>query len=716
MALKRINKELLDLGRDPPSSCSAGPTGDNMFNWQATIMGPSQSPYDGGVFFLNIVFPTDYPFKPPKVSFQTKIYHPNINANGSICLDILKDQWSPALTISKVLLSICSMLTDPNADDPLSPEIAHLYKVDRQRYEATAKEWTRKYAIFLNYAIFQIKAMISIKVKPFVVFDGGPLGAKQHTETNRDESRAKNLEIALKLESQGKKTQARQAFSKCVDITPRMAYELIKVLLSLKVDYIVAPYEADAQMYHLERLGKCLIVFLPFLTLSRSFSNSGKMVAVMKSPEIDLGWFASMEKLSVLENGLMFISVEWQCLAVVIISLVKSLPGVGLKKAFDAVRRGGETFDMASISFHMRKVPEEYKFKFKLADLAFLHQRIWCPIERRIKPLNPLPDDLIGNEEINDWIGSDMPDELAEGIAMGDVCPVSKELFISSGATATSYKPMSNHNAIDGKRPPQKSLFEFFEKRPAGTGSNSGRKTLTRAIAESDFSKKLPLSAKKDTPRAQKENVCSPYFSAIAGTSNPTKRKSDKVETPRKALPSKQKPDVQVSSPISIVEELVSSPISTVQKAVEFDDYEGFETPSRRDNVKKQRLSSADVFSPTQRLEKQLDDADKLKAEESLCRDSQDEDDDEVEYLGNTSIKSTETITKNWWDRFSFDKNKLSQSQSSAATSISITSSPPPEEATQSTPFSSFSTHSQPESTIPKSSSYRKLMNFAYRP
>ncbi|KAI5475866.1 beta dna polymerase [Pseudohyphozyma bogoriensis] len=147
MALKRINKELLDLGRDPPSSCSAGPTGDNMFNWQATIMGPSDSPYSGGVFFLTITFPTDYPFKPPKIAFTTKIYHPNINANGSICLDILREQWSPALTISKVLLSICSMLTDPNPDDPLVPEIANLYKTDRPRYESTAREWTRKYAI-----------------------------------------------------------------------------------------------------------------------------------------------------------------------------------------------------------------------------------------------------------------------------------------------------------------------------------------------------------------------------------------------------------------------------------------------------------------------------------------------------------------------------------------------------------------------------------------
>ncbi len=92
-----------------------------MFKWQGTIVGPEGTPYEGGVFYLNIQFPIDYPFRPPKINFVTKVYHPNINLDGSICLDILKDQWSPALTISKVLLSISSLLTDPNPESPLIP-------------------------------------------------------------------------------------------------------------------------------------------------------------------------------------------------------------------------------------------------------------------------------------------------------------------------------------------------------------------------------------------------------------------------------------------------------------------------------------------------------------------------------------------------------------------------------------------------------------------
>ena len=144
---KRIIRELSDFRKDPPLNCSAGPINEaDVFIWEGVIFGPDDSPYAGGVFNVNIQFPVDYPFKPPRVVFTTKIYHPNINTAGFICLDILKQNWSPALTISKVLLSILSMLTDPNPKDPLMPDIAHQYTADRQEYERTAREWTLTYA------------------------------------------------------------------------------------------------------------------------------------------------------------------------------------------------------------------------------------------------------------------------------------------------------------------------------------------------------------------------------------------------------------------------------------------------------------------------------------------------------------------------------------------------------------------------------------------
>uniref|UniRef100_A0A8C2U0R1 E2 ubiquitin-conjugating enzyme n=1 Tax=Coturnix japonica TaxID=93934 RepID=A0A8C2U0R1_COTJA len=141
-----IQKELAEITLDPPPNCSAGPKGDNIYEWRSTILGPPGSVYEGGVFFLDITFSSDYPFKPPKVTFRTRIYHCNINSQGVICLDILKDNWSPALTISKVLLSICSLLTDCNPADPLVGSIATQYMTNRAEHDRMARQWTKRYA------------------------------------------------------------------------------------------------------------------------------------------------------------------------------------------------------------------------------------------------------------------------------------------------------------------------------------------------------------------------------------------------------------------------------------------------------------------------------------------------------------------------------------------------------------------------------------------
>jgi ubiquitin-conjugating enzyme E2 D/E len=146
MATPRINKELKILQNEANENVSAGPSGNNLFEWDGVIIGPTKTPYEGGMFRLKIYFPNDYPFKSPKVIFTTKIYHPNINSGGIICLDILKTQWSPALTISKVLLSICSLLNDPNPNDPLEPQIAKQYVEDKAKYEHIARQWTLQFA------------------------------------------------------------------------------------------------------------------------------------------------------------------------------------------------------------------------------------------------------------------------------------------------------------------------------------------------------------------------------------------------------------------------------------------------------------------------------------------------------------------------------------------------------------------------------------------
>ncbi|CAF2098044.1 unnamed protein product [Brassica rapa] len=152
-AMQRIEKEFKDMtSKDSLYSIVIfvdtylGRDSNNLFKWNAMIQGPEGTPYAGGMFSIDIKFPKNYPFTAPKFTFKTQIYHPNINSEGSICLDILKDKWSPPLTVEKVLLSITSLLADPNPDDPLVGEIGELFKSNKFLFNQRAREWTERHA------------------------------------------------------------------------------------------------------------------------------------------------------------------------------------------------------------------------------------------------------------------------------------------------------------------------------------------------------------------------------------------------------------------------------------------------------------------------------------------------------------------------------------------------------------------------------------------
>lgn len=135
------------LEKKLPLRClQVGPVGDDMLSWKATVQGPPQSVYEGGVFQLGITFPRDYPLKPPTVSFLTAIHHPNITAEGQICLDVLKN-WNPSINVAQILGAVSSLLAAPDDNSSLDHEIGRQMRDDRSAFEQVAREKTKKYAV-----------------------------------------------------------------------------------------------------------------------------------------------------------------------------------------------------------------------------------------------------------------------------------------------------------------------------------------------------------------------------------------------------------------------------------------------------------------------------------------------------------------------------------------------------------------------------------------
>lgn len=157
-ALKRLMQEYRELTVNPPEGIVAGPkSDDNFFEWEALITGPEDSPFEDGVFVAELVFPQDYPLSPPKMKFISDMFHPNVYPDGRVCISILHtpgddplgyetaaERWSPVQSIEKILLSVVSMLAEPNDESGANVDASKMWRDNRKQFSEIAERLVRK--------------------------------------------------------------------------------------------------------------------------------------------------------------------------------------------------------------------------------------------------------------------------------------------------------------------------------------------------------------------------------------------------------------------------------------------------------------------------------------------------------------------------------------------------------------------------------------------
>lgn len=304
---------------------------------------------------------------------------------------------------------------------------------------------------FINAALNRVRMLKHFGVTPYMVFDGDYLPSKAATEESRAKKREEKLKIANEYLKAGKSSQAVQEFQKCIDITPEMASGLIQELKKMDIPYVVAPYEADAQLVYLERIGLVggilsddsdLLVFGAKRLLTK-LDQYGNCIEINRRDfcacrEISLtGWSDTEFRRMAIMSGCDYLN---------------GLPGVGLKTAYRLLRKSKSPERIVRmLQFDGKRISENYLTLFYQAELTFLHQWVFCPTKKELIHLTEL--DANRTAEEMPFIGPYVEPEMARKIANGDVNPITKLPIVlpvspskrrhSQLATPTETRPQS---------------------------------------------------------------------------------------------------------------------------------------------------------------------------------------------------------------------------------------------------------------------------------
>ena len=350
---------------------------------------------------------------------------------------------------------------------------------------------------FLGYGISMIEVLESYDITPIIVFDGSPLPSKGGEEADREARRKENMKLAIETQSKGDREGAKKYYDRAVDITPRMAFDFIQHLKRCGIGYVVAPFEADAQLAFLFREGIVDAVIaedsdmIPygvecFISKLDRGTHECKMIlmedVVSKSDFRD--FTSDMIRQACILSGCDYL---------------KSPKKFGLMTAIKAIRA---TRDGRSVIRNMRyegkyELPPNYEKEFERAELTFKHQQVYDPRVRQVVPLTPLPEGMSW-DYLEPFLGPPVPEDIGRSIAEGIIDPISKLPFVGSAGNPPQ---MSRHNSFSGS-----SSYSFSSSLSYSSSSSSSLSTFSSSSSLITSSSSLSSFASSPSSTTYRSN------------------------------------------------------------------------------------------------------------------------------------------------------------------------------------------------------------------